>query len=409
MKKAIVILLTFLLCCNMAYAEEIVDNEFEVNAKVVILYNLNDNSILYEKNSDEKVQIASLTKIMTAIVAIENIDDLDSKVTITSKVFEGLEEYSQAGFKVGQEVSYRELLYGVLLPSGADAVNAIVFNMRTEKDFIDLMNEKAKELNMTNTHFDNPIGMDSEDNYSTAKDMATLLMYALKNEEFYKIFTTKQYNIDRLDLELDSTLIKYSRNTTIDVSDILGAKSGFTDGAGLCLASIAEIEGIDYLLINLGSDTSQGRSQAVEDATTIYNYYKENYSYKKVIEKDQVLKTVKNKLGYEKEYDIYATEDVTLYLKNNIELDDLTYTYNGVEEINSKYQKGDKLGSIEITYDGTLLNTYDVYLNDNLKYYHPVLYISIALVIILIILFINKIKKKRKKHNKRRKRKKHKR
>lgn len=396
MKKLIIFITLIISCFNIVYAEE----NFNIDAKQAILYNLNDNKIIYEKDSEEKTQIASLTKIMTTIVAIENIENLDSKITIKNKYFYGLEGYSQAGFKIGWEVSYRELLYGVMLPSGADAVNAIVLSIGTKENFIKLMNDKAKELKLTNTHFDNAIGMDSTENYSTAKDIANLLIYALKNEEFKRIFTTKEYTIDRYNTKLSSTLIKYA-NSTIDVSNIKGAKSGFTDGAGLCLASIATINNIDYLLVNIGSTPNKNKSLAVKDATTVYNYYGANYDYINIIEKSQVLKTIKNKYGHKKEYDIYATEDIDMYLRNNITKKDLTYTYDGIEEINYKYKKGDKLGTVTISYKDTILTNYEVYLNDELEYYHPILYIIIFISLIIFLILIRLIKKRLKKHKRR--------
>ena len=215
MKKKLLVILMFFSLFNMVYASD--NLKEKIGSSDVILYNLNDDNILYEENSNRKVQVASLTKIMTAIVTIENNKDLSQEVEITSEVFKGIEEYSKAGFKLNDKPTYEELLYGVLLSSGADAVNAIVVNMGGNEKFVSLMNEKAKELNLTNTKFDNAIGMDSENNYSTAKDLAELLKYSLQNEEFKKIFTTRTYNIDRLNLKLSSTLIKYA-SSGIDIS-----------------------------------------------------------------------------------------------------------------------------------------------------------------------------------------------
>lgn len=406
MKKIVLCLMFFLSFFDIVYAKDVSDN-FEVSAKEAILYNLTDDQVIYEKNSNKITQIASLTKIMTAVVAIENIDDLDVLVEIKSNMFYGLEEYAQAGFKIGQEVSYRELLYGIMLPSGADAVNAVVLSMGTKEEFVELMNNKAIELGLKNTHFDNAIGMDSENNYSTAFDVAKLLIYALDNEIFKEIFTTKKYTIDRLNMKFESTLVKYSGGV-MNVSEIEGAKSGFTDEAGLCLASIATINNVDYLLVNLGSVSNGSKSMAVKDAMVIYNYYKDNYGYKKVIVDNQKFKTVKNKFGYEDKYDIYAREDVSLYLSNDINEDDLTYTYDGVEEINYKYQKGDKLGSVTVSYDDDVLYVYDLYLNDELKYYHPLLYILILIIIIFILLLFRILQIKYKKYRRRKKRKKRK-
>ena len=144
---------------------------------IVILYNLNDNSILYELESEEKVQVASLTKIMTAIVAIENIKSLDEKVVVSKNVFTGIEDYSKMGLKIGDKVTYKDLLYGIILSSGADAVNAMALNLSGSiANFVKLMNEKAVLLGMDNTKFDNPIGMDSKENYSSAKDISKLFI-----------------------------------------------------------------------------------------------------------------------------------------------------------------------------------------------------------------------------------------
>ena len=401
MKKRLLVILMFFSLFNVVYASDNLKDK--IGSSDVILYNLNDDSILYEENSSRKVQIASLTKIMTAIVTIENNKDLSQEVEITSEVFKGIEEYSKAGFKLNDKATYEELLYGVLLSSGADAVNAIVVNMGGNEKFVSLMNEKAKELNLTNTKFDNAIGMDSENNYSTAKDLAELLKYSLQNETFKKIFTTRTYNIDRLNLKLSSTLIKYA-SSGIDISYIKGAKSGFTDGAGYCLASIAEIDDVEYLLVTLGANPKGSKSQAVKDATTIYNYFSENYDYRKVISKGKTLKTIKNKFGKEKEYNIYLNEDKELYLKKNIKLEDITYQYNGLEEISSKNKKGDKLGTISLIYENEVINSYDVYLNDNLEYYHPYLYLTIIVIVVIFVLLLFKLKKKNKKKRRHKKR-----
>ena len=173
---------------------------------------------------------------MTSIVAIEKIDDLNEYITITSKDFEGTNGYSKAGFKINDKVTYLDLLYGIILPSGADAVNAVVNNTYGYDEFINKMNELAKKLNLTNTSFSNPIGKDSPTNYSTAKDLSILLKYALKNETFKTIFTTKRYTTTN-NIELKSTILRYANNE-IDVNKIAGAKSGFTKDAGRCLASL---------------------------------------------------------------------------------------------------------------------------------------------------------------------------
>lgn len=414
--RGLLLILVFISCSfNYEYVnaegnndkKQVIDTDeriFDITSDNVILYNLDDKSIIYEENSDEKVQIASLTKIMTTLVAIENIDNLEEKVTITSDVFRGISEYSQAGLSVGDEVTYKDLLYGVMLPSGADSVNAIVMNGFDSNDaFVKLMNDKAEEIGLDDTKFDNAIGMDSDDNYSTASDVAKLLMYALDNETFNTIFKTKTYTIPSINLELNSTLVSYGGS--LDTSNILGAKSGFTDGARLCLASIANYNDINYLEVVLGADTAS-RANAVRDSLEIYSYYAKNYNYVDVIKKGQVLEKIDVKWGKVDDYSIKGNDDVSVYLRNTVMSDDLEYNYKGVEELTYKNKKGDKLGVVTVSYDGRELTSYDVYLNDDIEYYHPVIYTIMGLAIVLMIISIILIKKnkRRSKQKKRKKR-----
>lgn len=381
MKKVLKLIIVCLVC----YLPVVSAENFNITSDNVILYNMNEDKVLYELESEEKIQIASLTKIMTTIVAIENISNLDEKVTVTKEAFRNISDYTQVGLKTGNTVSYRDLLYGIMLPSGADAVNVMALSLSGSiTNFVDLMNEKAQSLNLKNTHFDNPIGRDSDENYSTAKDIATLLKYCLKNETFKEIFTARTYTIEELNITMKSTLISYSRSYGLDITEITGAKSGFTDGAGLCLASIATIDDVNYLLVTLGADT-KNRSNAVRDTLEIYGYYSSTYSYQKVMKKDQKIKTLAVKWGKQKTYDIIIDEDVSLYLANSTRKNRIKYIYEGIEELNYKIKKGDKLGVVKVEYEGELLTTYDVYLDQELEYYHPVLYATIIIAIILMI------------------------
>lgn len=401
MKKIFLIILLFIL-----YIPNVFAIEFNITSDYVILYNLNDDKVLYELESEKQAQIASLTKIMTTIVGIENSSDLNKEVTITNEAFIGTKDYTKAGLQVGNKVTIKDLLYGIMLPSGADAVNALALEISGNiDDYVKLMNDKAEELNLKNTHFDNPIGMDSNQNYSTAKDIALLLKYCLKNETFKEIFTAKTYKIESINKTLSSTLIGYSRSYGLDITDITGAKSGFTDEAGLCLASTATIDDVNYLLVTMNADT-KNRSNAVKDTLEIYDYYSSNYSYQKVVKKDQKIKTIPIKWGKEKEYTITATEDLSIYLSNSIRKNRIKYIYEGINELTYKNQKGDKLGTVKVIYEDNLLTTYDVYLNKKIEYYHPIIYTVIIVSIIIMFLSLKKIikrKKNKKKKTKKRK------
>ena len=383
---------------NFVYAEE-----FDITADNVILYNLNDNNILYELNSEEKVNIASLTKIMTTVVAIENIENLDEEVIVTKEALKGISEYSKIGLKAGNVVTYRDLLYGTMLPSGADAVNMLAISISGSIDsYVELMNNKVSELGLSNTHFDNPIGMDSEDNYSTASDISKILLYALKNENFREIFYTREYTINSLGKTVQSTLIGYSKYMGLDTDNINGAKSGFTDGAGLCLASTANYDDVEYLLIVIGSDINN-RANAVKDTLEIYDYYSGNYSYRKIVTKDEIVKKLNIKFGYDNIYEIKNKEDIYLYLENSLRRNRIKYEYEGIEELNYFIKKGTKLGTVKVMYEGNKLTQYDVFLDKELKYYHPFLYAFIILCVIIMLISLTKLKSKKKRIKKKNK------
>lgn len=390
MKKYLIAFLT-ILCIG-------IKSPLAVTSQNIILYNLNDDNVLYEKNSHEKVSIASLTKIMTATVALENISDLSEKVIITSKDFLKTDGYAKAGFKNGDIVTFEDLIYGILLPSGAEAVNATINNTLKE-NFVIEMNNIAKKIGLENTSFENPIGKDNDNNYSTAEDVAKLLKYALKNPEFKKIFTTKKYTTSN-GLVLNSTLNRYS--DVFDTNKIIGAKSGFTKNAGRCLASITTLNDVNYLLVVLNADQSIP-SNAIKDSLEIYEYYDENYSYQIILDKDEVLKSIPIKFSKEKYYDIKGHENISKYLLNNTK-DNLKIVYDGKDEIDYKMAKGTLLGEIKI-YDGeNLLAKENVYLEKNITYYPlEIWFLVIVIVSILMIFIINKFIKrgKGKKYQKR--------
>ncbi len=388
MKKAVFFLFSLFFFCYSVYADD-----FDITGEYVTLYNMNEDTLLYSKNDTKKTSIASLTKMMTTLVAIEEIDNLDKIVTIKERDFEGTVGYSKAGFKVGDKVTYRDLLYGIILPSGADAVNAVVNNTLGYDKFIKKMNETAKKIGMNDTSYANPVGKDDENNYSTSNDLAKLLKYALKNETFKTIFTTKNYKTSN-GLNLESTVNRYEN--ILNTNEIKGAKSGFTKDAGRCLASITTLNNVDYLLVVINSSTTSPYN-AVKDTITIYDYYNNNYGYKNIINDDTFIKEIPVDFSKEKTYKITGSEDIEKYLKNNTEV---TYKYVGSDKVTFNTKRGSKLGVVKI-YDGdVLLATSNVYLENDIEYYPIITYIMIGIAVIFVLLIVKKINKK--KHRRRR-------
>jgi len=381
MKKIILVFITLFLFINV--------NALEINSKNAILYNMNEKEVIYEKNSEEVVQIASLTKIVTAITVIENVEDLNKQVTITNEMLKGLNGYVKVGLKRGDKLTYLDLLYALMLPSAGDAAQALAISTSGSiEEFSILMNQKIEEIGVTNSKFDNPIGKDSENNYSTASDLAKILIYSLENGTFKLIFNTNTYNIKSISKVVKKTLSSYDTDTSI----IKGAKTGFTYKAGRCLASTTTLEGVDYLLITLGADVNS-EYHAI-DTINLYKYYSSNYGYINVLSKEQLLKTIEVKHSKTKTYDIISKDDVSLYLEKTVSKENLKYEYDGIEELSKDIKKGDKLGTVNVIKDKENIYTYDVYLDIDIKYYNYPLYVCIGIVTLVPIVFILIIRKK---------------
>ena len=362
----------------------------EIYSENAVLYNMNEDKIIYEKNKNEKVKVASLTKIMTTILALENIDNIKEEIQMPKEAFIGLDGYVVSGIKPNEQITYEDLLYGTMLPSAADCAHALAINISGSIDnFVEQMNKKAIELNMNNTHFSNPVGID-DDNYSTVDDIASLLKYALKNEDFKKIFATKEYKTTN-NIILESTIIEKSKPYNINVANIIGSKTGFTDEAGNCLASISKINGVNYLLVT--TNASIDKSYHIIDAVNIYDYYSNNYSYKKILSENQLIKTIKIDDIINKEYNIYSGLDKYMYLNNEIDTNNLTYEYEGIEDLTKEIKKNDKIGILKIKNNDKIIYQQDIYLDKKINFYNIKIYIICLSILILVLIFTKNRKK----------------
>ncbi|PKM52315.1 MAG: D-alanyl-D-alanine carboxypeptidase [Firmicutes bacterium HGW-Firmicutes-7] len=247
-----------------------------------ILVRLMDQKVAFRTGSEERIYPASLTKIMTAIVVIDNVSSLKESIVLPEKIFSDLNKAnaSMAGFLPGEKVPAIDLLYGSLLASGADASMSLALHVSdTESDFTKLMNEKGKELGMDNSNFTNVSGLHDDNHYTTVKDIAILLEYALGNETFRQIFTSVSYTTKSTKLHPDgitfySTMFEKMDSNKFDGGRILGGKTGYTDEAGLCLASLAEKNGTEYILVTAGAVGDHYTEQYhITDAFTVFGEY----------------------------------------------------------------------------------------------------------------------------------------
>lgn len=254
--------------------------DMDIYSKAAIVKDVQNNKVLASNNAEERIYPASMTKILTAFIAIEELPDLEEKIKIPVQAV--LAEYergaSMAGFQPGEEVSVKDLLYGLMLPSGAECCTALACKISgSEEAFAEKMNERAKELGMSNSHFVNASGLHEEEHYTTVTDIMILLEQAIKNKTFYEVFTTSSYTTAPTAKEVNGITFEstmYDKKSTLEVTDgeILGGKTGYTKAAGLCLASLAEVEGQEYILVTAGADGNHNTEPFhVLDAENIYS------------------------------------------------------------------------------------------------------------------------------------------
>lgn len=232
-----------------------------LNSKYAKLINFSDKKILCEKNSQQQMAPASLTKILTAITILDNNTDLDKKTTVPYDIYPEIyaQNASVAGFQPNETFTTSELLYGLILPSGADAAKTLaLINADSEDQFAQLMNEEAMIIGMYDSHFMNASGLDQNKHYTTADNLVKLLEYALENPTFKKIFTTQAYDIpkdkDHKKHKLRSTMSYSLKKFKLKNTGILGSKTGYTFNSGLSFASLLEKDGKEYILVTAHAD-----------------------------------------------------------------------------------------------------------------------------------------------------------
>lgn len=391
MKKILFSIISFVILISLPNALQL---PVDVTAENVILLNLDTNEVIYEKNPDNQVILASLTKIMTAYTVINNVENLDKKVTITEDDLANLYGFTCAGLELNDKVSYRDLLYGMMLVSGADASQALALHTSGSKEaFNELMNKEASKVGLRHSNFADSYGGD-DNNVSTAREMSFLLKTALEDETFKKIFTTNYYTMTN-GLQVVNYTASLATFHGLDSKIITGNKSGYTPEAGLLLASTATIKGTNYLLITCKSKENTYLTQHVLDSYKIYNYL-ENIEFKEqtLIKKGTILKKIKTHNSTISEYLIMIDKDIKATLTDE-EYNNVTFDYHIVDKLTPENKIGDNLGYVDILVNNEIIDTYHVYLHDEIFSYQKeskiIIIIIIALIFIIIVLLCTNI------------------
>ncbi len=334
-----------------------------IGATYAIVIDRDTNQVLCEKDADTKLYPASLTKMMTAIIAIENLQDFNQTITITEEMLAGLKEQdaSLAGFEVGDSPTIQDVLYGIALPSGADATNAAAFTISGSiESYVELMNEKAQQIGMTNTHFVNTTGLHDENHYSTARDLSKLLQYCLNNETFKTIFSTHTYTTSSLTSSINgitfiNSLFKAAETNNYAIPGLIGGKTGFTYPAGHCLAAWEDINDMHLITIVCNSDAYAYNSPHVADTNTILEQL-QSWNKKALLTKDDIITTIEVTHPYAKSdtLSIKAPEDCILDLPNDVE-SSITCTFP--TSISASLKSQNIEGDLTVTVQGEVVYT----------------------------------------------------
>lgn len=344
MKRIILCLTSIILvvfCTSINSVSALENDELKLQARCAIAMDADSKMVLFSKNCDEIVPIASTTKIMTALVAIK-YGNLDSKIEI-SKRSAGIGG-STVGYRAGEKITLRELLYGLMLRSGNDAAIAISEGVGgTVDNYLKLMNGYAKELGMLNTHYESPHGLDSSGHYCTAYDLALLTSVSRENKLLCDIVSTKD-----TDSSLKFTRSYHNINKILwQIPEANGVKTGFTGKAGKCLVTSVNHQGRDIIIVVLNCTPRWQETQKIND------YVLKNYEYKKVAEKGEEVCTVKLKHS-SKNAVLTVPKDVVIPIKKNCEYEK---KYTAPENVSNSIKNGEILGRLGIYQEGNNIYT----------------------------------------------------
>lgn len=347
---------------------------FEVNAKAAILLDMNTGRTIYEKNIDERVYPASLTKIMTCLLALEN-GNLSDIVTIDEGAFTGLDgNSSTAGLQVGEQLTFNDLLYCLMLSSGNEAANAVAEHIAGSiPDFVRMMNERAYELGCTGTHFANPHGLHNEEHYTTVRDLVLITQAALKSENFKTITNTAEYELpatnlsEKRTLKTTNQLINDTTGNSYYYKRAIGIKTGYTTPAGRCLISCAKGDGMYFLAVICGAattvlDTGDVRMESFPECIRLFNYGFDQFSYVTVISPLYPLAQITvNNSAASQVVSLAPAQEIRLLLPKDYDPQLLLVEPEPISvSVDAPVYSGDVLGTVTVTYDGEVLGTTDL-------------------------------------------------
>ncbi|MBQ3920045.1 MAG: D-alanyl-D-alanine carboxypeptidase [Oscillospiraceae bacterium] len=382
MKRRITALLsalmfTLLIICDMPHAEAITFSpDFTITSEAAVMINLDKNVVVYAKSPEKKMYPASLTKIVTAMVVLDNVEDIDNTMyEAPLSVFDELYGMgaSAVGLMKGEITSVKDLLYSLMLKSACESAGILAYNVGggSQQNFINMMNEKAKAIGCTGTHFVNPHGLFDRDQFTNANDMARIVKYAVDNyPKLVEIATTVDYEMQPTNMHSEGWAHIYHTNAMINPESYdyypyaKGFKTGTLDESGRNLATLGSKDGNNYLLVTLGSPITNEKGETVynhyDDHRILYDWAFEHLEYKQIVPADKMVGEVQVKFGDNSDYVrlVTGTDYSCIWLDT---IDDSKLRDNLIKDETKLNEDGTITAPVEA---GTVLGYYTITFHD---------------------------------------------
>lgn len=359
--KKILILLLLLISIPLVKAEETED--LAPNAKSAIMIEASTGEILFQKNKDEKLAPASMTKMMSMLLIMEEIENGNLKWNemITTSEKASSMGGSQIFLKVGEKMTVEDLLKGVAIASGNDAVVALAERVSgSEEQFVKRMNIRAKDLGLKNTNFINATGLTADNHYSSAYDMSLIAKELVKHEKILE-FTSTYEDYLRKDTKSPFWLVNTNRLVRFK-EGVDGLKTGFTDEAGYCLTATMKKDNMRLITVVMKEENTSKRSA---DTTKMLDYGFNIYMVQTILDEKTTIEKKKVELGKTLTTEIVPKENITILNKKSDEQKNITYKTN-INKIIAPVKKGDKVGTIDIIEDNNIISTIDATVKEDI-------------------------------------------
>lgn len=360
MKKILILLFLFLLVPVVRAEEE----DLAPNAKSAIMIEASTGEILFQKNKDEKLAPASMTKMMSMLLIMEEIENGNLKWNemITTSEKASSMGGSQIFLKVGEKMTVEDLLKGVAIASGNDAVVALAERVSgSEEQFVKRMNTRAQDLGLKNTNFINATGLTADNHYSSAYDMSLIAKELVKHEKILE-FTSTYEDYLRKDTKSPFWLVNTNRLVRFK-EGVDGLKTGFTDEAGYCLTATMKKDNMRLITVVMKEENTSKRSA---DTTKMLDYGFNIYMVQTILDEKTTIEKKKVELGKTLITEIVPKENITILNKKSDDQKNITYKTN-INKIIAPVKKGDKVGTIDIIEDNNIISTIDATVKEDIS------------------------------------------